>query len=104
MPDAEHDGGGGKIAEAREQRIRRGIRSQVVNELNFRFDGELRLHQLSGLPGSDQRAGKKVVRLHLKPAEPLRALLRPVDAFRRQWARHIVTLPMHYIDGNAMSE
>ena len=104
MPDAEHYRGGRKVTEPRKYGIRRGIRSQVIHELNFRFEGKLFLHQFSSLLGSDQRAGKNVVGLHLQLGQASGALFRPVDAFRREGTCRIVAFPLHHINGDAMSE
>ena len=56
VPDAQDDRVRWKTDEASQQRVRRGIRQQVIYELDFCFQGELRLHEVRRLPGTDQRA------------------------------------------------
>ena len=56
VPNAKDDRVRWKTGEASQQRVRRGIRQQVVYELDFGFQGELCLHEVRRLPGTDQRA------------------------------------------------
>ena len=104
MSDTKDDGAPFQVGESRDQRIRRGLRRQIFDQLDLGCERQFGFRDLGRLTRSLERTGPQDIGPDLQRPQASNGRLCAICAFFGQGTAPVVAVPVFLVHGNPVSE